>query len=90
MFTENKEYAIRILNIERGGNKPRKDISKWSEIKNSIIYMYDEKFENNTAYEFQKITDKGEIKDILESYINNHFNIDDDKQTWFDKIKDLA
>ena len=90
MLTRDKDYAMKILNIERGGNKPRKDISKWSEIKNSIIYMYDEKFENNTAYEFQKITDKGEIKDILESYINNHFNIDDDKQTWFDKIKDLA
>ena len=90
MFTENKEYAIRILNIERGGNKPRKDISKWSEIKHSIEYMYDDIFEKNTKYEFQKITNKEEIKSILKRYIKNHFNINDDKQTWFNKMKDLA
>ena len=90
MFTENKEYAIRILNIERGGNKPRKDISKWSEIKHSIEYMYDDILEKNTKYEFQKITNKEEIKSILKRYIKNHFNINDDKQTWFNKMKDLA
>ena len=90
MFTENKEYAIRILNIERGGNKPRKDISKWSEIKHSIEYMYDDIFEKNTKYEFQKITDKEEIESILKRYIKNHFNINDDKQIWFNKMKDLA
>ena len=90
MFTENKEYTIRILNIERGGNKPRKDISKWSEIKHSIEYMYDDIFEKNTKYEFQKITNKEEIKSILKRYIKNHFNINDDKQTWFNKMKDLA
>lgn len=90
MFTENKEYTIRILNIERGGNKPRKDISKWSEIKHSIEYMYDDIFEKNTKYEFQKITDKEEIESILKRYIKNHFNINDDKQTWFNKMKDLA
>ena len=90
MFTENKEYTIRILNIERGGNKPRKDISKWSEIKYSIEYMYDDIFEKNTKYEFQKITDKEEIESILKRYIKNHFNINDDKQIWFNKMKDLA
>ena len=90
MLTENKDYAMRILNIERGGNKPRKDISKWSEIKNSIIYMFDKKFENNINYEFQQITDQDEINAILKSYIENHFDINDDKQTWFDKMKDLA
>ncbi len=90
MFTENKEYTIRILNIERGGNKPRKDISKWSEIKHSIEYMYDDIFEKNTKYEFQKITDKEEIESILKRYIKNHFNINDDKQIWFNKMKDLA
>ena len=52
--------------------------------------MYDEKFSNNDTYEFQKITDKEEIKEILKSYLEKHFDINDDKQTWFDKMKDLA
>lgn len=90
LLVSNKEYAIKILNIERGGNKPRKDISKWSEIKNTMIYMYDKKFENNIQYEFQKITNKEEIIELLKKYKEKYFDIVDDKQTWFDKIKDLA
>ena len=90
MLKQDKEYAMRILNIERGTAKPRKDISKWSEIKYTIEYMYDEVFENNKEYEYQKITDRNEIKEILRSYIEKHFDINDDKQTWFDKMKDLA
>ena len=87
---DNKEYSLKVFGIERGNVKPRKDISKWSDVKNSIIYMYDEKFNNNTTYEFQKIDDPVEIKDILKSYLEKHFDINDDKQTWFDKMKDLA
>ena len=87
---ENKEYSLKVLGIERGNVKPRKDISKWSDVKNSIIYMYDEKFKNNTTYEFQKINDKEEIKNILKLYLEKYFDINYDKQTWFDKIKDLA
>ena len=34
---KDKEYAIRILNIERGTAKPRKDIAKWSDVKDTII-----------------------------------------------------
>ena len=52
--------------------------------------MYEDAFNKNTEFEFQKITDKDEIKDILSSYLNEHFDINDDKQTWFDKMKDLA
>ncbi len=88
---ENKEYALKIIGIERGNTKPRKDISKWSDIKNSIIYMYNEKFFADEAkYEFGKINDKEEINKILKLYLEKYFNIEDDKQSWFDKIKDLA
>ena len=53
--------------------------------------MYDEKFfENEEEYEFGKINDKEEINKILKLYLEKHFNIEDDKQTWFDKMKDLA
>ena len=68
LLKQDTEYAIKILNIERENVKPRKDISKWSEVKHSIEYMYDEIFDNNTEYEFQKIADKDEIKTILKSH----------------------
>ena len=88
---QDKEYALKVFEIERGTAKPRKDISKWAEIKNAIYYMYDEKFfslDNN--FEYAKINDKEEIKKILSLYLEKYFNINDDKQTWFDKIKDLS
>ena len=88
---QDKEYALKVFGIERGTAKPRKDIAKWAEIKNAIYYMYDEKFfslDNN--FEYAKINDKEEIKKILSLYLEKYFNINDDKQTWFDKIKDLS
>ena len=86
-----KEYSLKILGIERGNAKPRKDIAKWSEIKNAIVYMYDNKFLNSDIeYDYAKIADKAEIQKILTTYIEKYFDINDDKQAWFDKMKDLA
>ena len=90
LLKANKDYSIRVLNIERGKAKPRKDISKWSKVKQTIEYMYNDVFEKMNDYEFQKIEDKEEIKNILKSYIEKHFEITDDKETWFNKMKDLA
>ncbi len=87
----NKDYSLKVLNIERGKAKPRRDIAKWSDVKNCIEYMYDEKFfNNNDEYDFDKINDKQEIKKILELYMSKYYNENDDQQTWFGKIKDLA
>lgn len=87
---QDKEYSLKILGIERGNSKPRKDIAKWSDVKDSIIYMYDDKFEINTNYDFGKVSDKEEISNILKLYKEKYYNENDDKQTWFDKLKDLA
>lgn len=88
---ENKEYSLKVFGIERGNKKPRKDIAKWSDVKENIEYMYDEKFENNTdEYPYQVINNKEEIQKILNNYIEKYYSEDDDKKTWFDKIKELS
>ena len=88
---EDKEYALKVFGIERENKKPRKDIAKWSEVKENIEYMYDNKFyENTKEYPYQVINDKESIEQILKLYIEKYFNENDDKQTWFDKIKELA
>ncbi len=88
---ENKEYSLKVLSIERGNAKPRKDIAKFSDIKENIIYMYDEKFLNNEqTYPYQVINDKESIIKILDLYFERYYNQNDDKQTWFNKIKELA
>ena len=91
IITSNKEYTTNILNIEREQKKPRKDYASYSDIKNHIWYMFDELFNSNNAnYEFQKINDKEEIKNILNEYVTNYYNEEDDKETWFNKIKQLC
>ncbi len=88
---ENKDYALKVFGIERGNAKPRKDISKWSDVKENIIYMYDDKFDGiDEKYDYQKVQDKETIEKIVKLYIEKYYNENDDKQTWFDKIKDLA
>ena len=88
---EDKEYSLKVLGIERGNTKPRKDIAKWSDVKENIIYMYDDKFLNEEQeYPYQVINDKNDINKILDLYIEKYYNPEDDKQTWFNKIKELA
>ena len=88
LIVKDVEYYKNIINIEREQAKPRKDIAKYSDIYNLIYYMYDELF--NPEYEWMKITDINEIKSIINTYINEYYDINDDKDTWFNKIKELA
>ncbi len=88
---EDKEYALKVFGIERGNAKPRKDIAKWSDVKENIEYMYDDEFyKKERTYEYQKVTDKELINKIITLYMEKYYNENDDKQTWFDKIKDLS
>ena len=84
-----KDFTIGVLNIEREQKKPRKDFSCYSEIKSYIWYMYKELF-TNVSYEWQNINNLEDVKNILTDYINNYYDINDDKDTWFSKMKELS
>ena len=84
------EYSKEIFNIEREQKKPRKDYEKFSDVKGQIWYMFDELFnKEDKSYEWQSITDKDEIKNILDNYIEI-YSESDDKETWFNKIKEVC
>ena len=86
-----KEYSLKVFGIERGNKKPRKDIAKWSDVKDNIEYMYDELFYSKKQdYPYQVINNKEEIEKILNLYIEKYYDENDDKQMWFDKIKELS
>ena len=88
---DDKEYALKVFGIERGNKKPRKDIAKWSDVKENIEYMYDDVFYSKKRdYPYQVINDKEKIKKILDLYIEKYYDDNDDKDTWFEKIKELA
>lgn len=83
-----KDIIIATLNIERNTEKPRKDYGMYSEVLPNIAYMYGDFFPEN--YEWQKITDKNEIKEILNTYIENYYDEDDTEEVWFNKMKSMC
>ena len=89
LLVNNKEYALKIFSIERYQEKPRKDYGSYSDVRNGIWYMFKELFTNPT-YEFQKITDKEEILNVLNTYFNEYYDYNDDKETWFNKVKEMC
>ncbi len=89
LIEDNKEYTTNILNIEREQAKPRKDFGCYSEIKSFIWYMFEELFTPET-YEWGKINNLDDIKEILDKYFNNYYDEKDDKDTWFNKMKELT
>jgi len=82
----NKEVAIATLNIERESAKPRKDFAMYSEVKDGIWYMFESEFKPE-EYEWQKITDKEEIKTILNTYWNEFYKETDKEEEWFNNVK---
>ena len=89
LLEKEKDIAIRTLNIERESEKPRKDFAMYSEVKQNIWYMFKENFAN-VSYDFQKITDLEEIKHILQVYMDKYYDIRDDNDEWFNKVKLLC
>ena len=88
LIEKNPEYYESILNIEREQEKPRKDIVYYSMIESLIWYMYNDLYDSrDKEYEWKNITDKDTIKDILNVYMDKYFDINDDKDTWFNKVK---
>lgn len=88
LINEYKDYTIKVLNIEREQKKPRKDFAAFNEIKNGIWYMYDELFDD--AKVLFDVNNLEEIKNVINLYVNKYFDINDDKETWFNKIKELS
>ena len=87
VFTADPEKSKAMVNIDREGNKPRKDIAKWSEVKEYFSYMFDEYYK--ASFDLPENIAKEDAKAILENYLKV-YSTEDDKDVWFSKIKDLC
>ena len=81
------DYAAKIFAIGRGGKKPRKDLTTWADAKGYMGFFYDECFELQDSYDEKY--DRADIKKTLATFIKR-FDISDDMNTWFDKIKAIG
>ena len=85
-----KDFCIQLFSIDRTGKNPRKDIAKWSDIEMLYDYMFytlDGKLLKD--YGFDERFNHTTIKKVLQEYLGM-YSIKDDKQAWFDKIKELG
>ncbi len=88
-----REYSLRVLGIERGTEikKKRKDIGKWSDVRDYISYMYDDTFERpDPKSAYPELFDPDTLKQIFTLYPEEYYDPSDDNQTWFERMKDLA
>ncbi len=87
----NEAYTRAILGVERGVEKPRKDIAKWSDVRGYLGYFYDNWFEEyiKEGYTFPENLSKEDVIAVLNTY-KDTYNKADDKDTWFERAKDAA
>ena len=78
--------AKAVFAIGRGGKKPRKDIARWGEVKAYMSFFYDDYFTVESG--FGDFAD-ADVKAALNAFLET-FDISDDANTWFDKIKAVA
>ena len=89
---DDKEYSVKVLGIERGAEikKKRKDIGRWSEVRDYISYMYDDQFYGkDIVFDYQLIKDKETLSKIFDEYMKIYDPADDNSE-WFNKLKDVA
>ncbi|WRS26550.1 glutamate--tRNA ligase [Oscillospiraceae bacterium MB08-C2-2] len=88
LLTGDADYAKAILSIGRGGAKPRKDLTVWSEAKSYMNFFYDSLFQPDyTAY--PEALSKEKVKEILTAYLAL-YNPDHDSDAWFAAIRGLT
>ncbi|MBR7132611.1 MAG: glutamate--tRNA ligase [Clostridia bacterium] len=87
ILIKNPDYTKAVLAIDRDVPKPRKDIARWNEAKDYFAYLFDELY--IPCYELPENIQKADAISFLEEY-KNVYSPDDDRQAWFDRIKEIA
>ena len=85
LLQNNKETMLKLLNIDRGGERPRKDIYAWNMVENLYAYV----FEEFDLPQIDEKLNKRHAKEFLREYIAK-YDEKLDKQAWFEQIKQIA
>lgn len=87
LLTRDEALSKAMFGFDRNPDKPRKDIAKWSEVRNAFSFMFDELFEKK--YDEIANIEKSDIAALLDSYICM-YDENADSSLWFDTLKDLS
>lgn len=87
LFTGQEDYLMKILDLGRQGDKPRKDFIFARQMFEFISYFYDSYFKIEDSYPENVSAEDRKI--ILAAYLESYDHQDDQGQ-WFDKIREIA
>lgn len=89
LLLNTRDYAIKVLGMDKNPNRPRKDITTYSEVVKFYEYMFDELYSNDlSAYDYEKIS-KSNLVNALKAY-KEAYNSNDTKDEWFARMKEVA
>lgn len=83
------DYTNQVLSIERSGEKPRKDLAKWSDAYEQYGYFFDDLFEKDFSARIL-----GELKDLDDEIVNlatdrylKDYNYAESSEDWLAKTR---
>lgn len=84
LLAANRDMAMKIFAIGRGGKKPRKDLATWRDAKPYMGFFFDEYFRAEADYPEGFSHD--DVNAVFDGFLAS-FDENDDMNVWFDKIK---
>ncbi len=87
IFTRDREYSEKIIDVGRNGNRPRKDLTSWKQARQFLSFYFPETFVIED--EFPERVSPDDKQAILKMYLES-FSFDDDNSEWFNKIRDIT
>lgn len=87
IFTRDRGYSERILDVGRHGNRPRKDLTSWKQARQFLSFYFPETFVIEDEYP-ERVSEE-DRREILKMYLES-FDFADDGGEWFQKIRDIT
>ncbi len=84
VLTENKNKFLGVLSIDRGNDRPRKDIVTFSDVVGLYDYILPN-FVNQYKFDLNGV-DKDALVEFLEHYVEN-YKTAEDNTAWFEELK---
>ncbi len=85
VLCHDRPYAFNVLGIGRGIAKPRKDISKWSEVRPALGYFWDAFFKIDPSL----LTHSMHEVSLLQTYAKE-YEPEQTKEDWYSHLKAMA
>lgn len=92
LINRDYNYFEEIMNIEREIEKPRKDYTKYSDIKDSILLFYQDEYEkllNQNELPFNPLISKEDTINVLKAFLEKN-DPSLNEQDWFANLKEIG